>query len=108
MLSTSDLRSEAHTALQAGAGNGWDDIERPTDPAQRPHVCVFYRNTQGDVQLRPRRVHWIAQHANTGNADLDSIAGFERSQTVVGIPAAIRLRAIAEPMMPLPITATRV
>ena len=34
------------------------------------------------------------------------VADFERSQTVVGIPAATRLRAIAEPMMPLPITAT--
>ena len=35
-----------------------------------------------------------------------SVADFERSQTVVASPAATRLRAIAEPMMPLPITAT--
>ena len=35
-----------------------------------------------------------------------SVADFDRSQTAVGRPAAIRLRAIAEPMMPVPITAT--
>jgi hypothetical protein len=34
-----------------------------------------------------------------------SVADVDRSQTVVGIRAAIRLRAIAEPMMPQPITA---
>ena len=36
-----------------------------------------------------------------------AVAPGERSHTVVGSPAAARLRAIAEPMMPVPSTATR-
>ena len=35
------------------------------------------------------------------------VASGDRSHTVVGSPAATRLRAMAEPMMPVPSTATR-
>ena len=41
----------------------------------KPHYCVFYRNRDAYVKLRLRSVHRIAQHANTGNADLHRIAG---------------------------------
>ena len=37
-----------------------------------------------------------------------AVADADRSQTVVASPAAIRFLAIAEPMMPVPSTATRV
>ena len=40
-------------------------------------------------------------------SDSGAVAVDERSQTVVRSPAETRLRAIAEPMMPVPSTATR-
>jgi hypothetical protein len=52
--------------------------------------------------------------ASTGDAatsapasDSGAVAVGDRSQTVVRSPAETRLRAIAEPMMPVPSTATR-
>src|SRR6266436_5344699 len=43
-----------------------------------PHSCVFYRNHGACVNLRLWRVHRIAQHANTGNADLHGIPRNQR------------------------------
>src|SRR5712664_853371 len=43
-----------------------------------PTSCVFYRILEGYVKLRLRSVHRIAQHANTGNTDLDRVASNER------------------------------
>src|SRR5258708_15257109 len=40
---------------------------------------VFYRILEAYVKLRLRSVHRIAQHANTGNTDLDRVAGNERT-----------------------------
>src|SRR5712671_4993343 len=44
-----------------------------------PHCWVFYRNPRVYGKLRLRGVHRIAQHANTGNTDLDRVAGNERT-----------------------------
>src|SRR6267378_6805302 len=43
------------------------------------HWCVFYRKLEAYAKLRLRRVHRIAQHANTGNTDLDRVSGKERT-----------------------------
>src|SRR6266478_7027798 len=44
-----------------------------------PHSCVFYRNLELYVKLRLRGMHRIAQHSDTGNADLNHVAGNERA-----------------------------
>src|SRR6266699_2729172 len=40
-----------------------------------PHSWVFYRNREAFAKLRLRGLHRIAQHANTGDADLHCVAG---------------------------------
>ena len=49
----------------------------------------------------------VAAATTAPASDSGAVAAGDRSQTVVGSPAATRLRAIAEPMMPVPSTATR-
>jgi hypothetical protein len=58
-------------------------------------TCASWTASAGDAATR-------AQAPANG-----AVAAGERSQTVVGSPAETRLRAIAEPMIPVPSTATR-
>src|SRR5260370_22847942 len=50
-------------------------------PAPMHHSCIFYRNAMAYVKLRLRRVHRVAQHPDTGNADLHRVAGNQRTDS---------------------------
>src|SRR5208282_4784834 len=46
---------------------------------ESPHRCVFYRNSGRVAKLRVWGLHWIAQHANTADANLHNVPRDERA-----------------------------
>ncbi len=86
-----------HTAPGANGGRPSANITDSTASASGSMV----------ITTRAARIASGTEAAATAPAAASgAVASADRSHTVVGSPAASRLRAMAEPMMPVPSTAT--
>ena len=75
--------------ISIAANASWSDVRvrsrtpklrtKVSHPPASPHKRVFYRNSGRVVKLRAWGLHWIAQHANTANANLHGRSRHKRT-----------------------------